>query len=84
MTIERVTELDQVEVRANRVQVRIALLLVEDGKKLSRKWHRTVVEAGTDALAQMVECNKHLIMMGELPVSESDVLKVVAASALME
>lgn len=68
--IERKSVLDQVEIsRSGVVNVRLALLLVEDGKEIDCKYHRTTIEAGIDPVLQMDFVNKHLEQMGNAQLS---------------
>jgi hypothetical protein len=79
MAIERKSIVDQIEiVRDGGVQVRFALLIVEDGKELSSAWHRTFIGAGDSPALQVAEVNKHLKQMGHAEVSNEDMLRVVA------
>jgi hypothetical protein len=56
--IEKKTIVDQIEVtRSGHVQVRLALLLVEDGVEISSRWHRVVVEPGGDVDAAIAAVN---------------------------
>lgn len=72
--IEHKTVVDAVEVSRNgTVQVRIALLLVEDGVELDCKWHRTALNVDSDVSVQFDAVNTHLESMGKQPVSMSDV-----------
>lgn len=80
--IERVTVVDQVEVRPDGiVQVRLAKLLVENGVVIGRAWHRTVIEPGTPVDAQMGEVNRHLVEMGESAVADYKLLREHVALA---
>lgn len=77
MTIERVSLVDQIEIsRNNCTNVRIAKLLVEDGKEISSAWHRTVLTADSDILGTMQGVNEHLLELGEAPVSDGDIERV--------
>ena len=63
--IEKKTVVDQIEItRSGHIQIRLGLLLVEDGKEIDCKWHRTVVSPGGDVDAQIAAVNTHLQSMG--------------------
>lgn len=82
--ITKRTVVDQIEVtRANTIQARIALELLEDDVVISSKWHRTCVEAGGDVTAQMDAVNNHLLSMKEMPVSDADIAKIKAVQAAL-
>lgn len=77
--IVKKTVVDQIEVtRAGNIQIRFALLLLEDGKELDSKWHRTAIEPGGDVDAQLAAVNEHLVQMGKAPVELADVARVKA------
>jgi hypothetical protein len=79
MPIEKQTKLNKVEITDNgMVLFRLALCLVEDGKEISNKWHRSGVEPGGDIDAQFAAVNAHLIQMGQMPVSADDIERVRA------
>lgn len=86
MAIEKKTILNKIEIETenSQVQVRLALLLVEDGVEISRKFHRTAFDFSIEnsALVQMYAVNTHLVQMGEVPLEESEVAKIVAHSNL--
>lgn len=78
--IERKTVLDQPELhRSGLLQIRIALLLVEEGVELSCNYHRTAIELDGDAQQQMDFVNAHLAVMEPpmppLPQDEIDFIK---------
>lgn len=53
MTLEKIVNVDQIEVVENgSVQVRTATKIIEDGKELSRTLHRHVVAPGDDYSAE--------------------------------
>ena len=59
--IERKTVLDQPELhRSGLLQIRMALLLVEDGVEISCKWHRTAIDLDGDVQVQMDFVNADL------------------------
>jgi hypothetical protein len=75
--IERKSIVDQIEIPSGGgVQVRIALMLVEDGKVLSSKWHRTLIPAEISAAEQLAYVNGHLSFMGEAQLSSMDMQRV--------
>jgi hypothetical protein len=77
MTIERKSIIDQIEIpSAGGVQVRISLQLVEDGKVLSSKWHRTIIPTEISPAEQLAYVNQHLAVMGEATISSADILRV--------
>ena len=79
------TVVDQIEVtHTNSLQIKIGLWLVEDGKIISQKWHRTMVEQGGDVDAQMQAVNNHLVQMGEQPVGTTDIAKIKAIQASLK
>lgn len=81
--IVKQTVVDQIEIPRNgTIQIRLALELVEDGNKLSSKWHRTVVTPGHDIAAQLAAVNKHLAQMGEAAVSDVEIGRVSAQAAV--
>lgn len=70
--IEKKTVVNQIEVTENgHIQIRFAVQLVEDGRVLDSKWHRTTVEPGGDVDAQIAAVNLHLLAMGKAPVEDS-------------
>ena len=78
--IYRKTVLDQPELhRSGLLQIRLALLLVEDDVELSCNWHRTAIELDGDAQQQMDFVNAHLAVMEPpmppLPQDEIDFIK---------
>ena len=78
--IERKTVLDQPELhRSGLLQLRLALLLVEDGVELSSALHRTAIELDGDVQATMDLVNSHLSVMAPpmppLAQSEIDFIK---------
>lgn len=85
--IERKTVLEQPELNASGVLgVKLAFLLVEDGKELDRKWHRTSIPVDADPAQQMAAVNAHLAIMDQpMPqVSQADIDFVVQCHALLK
>lgn len=65
MAIEKRTVIDQIEIASTGViGIRLGLLIVEDGEVIDRKWHRTIIEPGIDAEAQIAAVNSHMESMG--------------------
>lgn len=80
--IEKRSIVDQIEItRSGAVQVRFALLLVEDDKEIDSKWHRTVVNPGIDVDLQMGAVNRDLasarINMPAITSKQTEQLKAV-------
>lgn len=76
--IERQSIVDQIEITRNgTLAVRLALLLVDDGKELASKFHRTSIPLECPPMAQMLLVNEHLVQMGEAPLSAVDVQRIV-------
>lgn len=68
--IEKKTIVDQIEVTRNgTLQIRFGLLLLEDGKEIDCKWHRTSIEPGGDVDAQVAAVNKALPQLGYPAIS---------------
>jgi hypothetical protein len=83
MAIVRNTVLNQVEItEGGTVQVRLALVLEENGMVLHRRWHRVAIPLDIDVAAQMAEVSRDLESMGEWPVSEADVARIAEYHAL--
>lgn len=77
--IEKKTIIDQIEITRNStVQVRLGLLLIEDGQEIDCKWHRTAFPPGQDIAAQIAAVNAHLAQMGKELVSEADAAYITA------
>ena len=69
--IEKKTVIDQIEItRSGSIQIRLGLLLVEDGEELSCQWHRTVIEPDGDIDVQIAAVNVGLAAMRAAPVSD--------------
>lgn len=82
--IEQRTILDQLEIiRSGHIQVRLGLLLVEDGKELASQWHRTTIEPGGDVQAQLAAVNLHLVQMGKMPLALIEIQHIEAVSQLI-
>lgn len=77
--IGKQTVLNQIEITSSGVvQIRLGLLLVEDGKEIDCKWHRSMIEPGGDIDAQMNAVNADLERMGRLPVGTEDIARIKA------
>ena len=73
--IEKKTILDQIEItRDGTIQVRLALLVLEDGEEISSAWHRTSIPPGADPIKQMAAVNVHLQQMNKAPVASFSLL----------
>ena len=86
--IERKTVLEQPEPNCQTgvLGVKLAFLLVEDGKELDRKWHRTSIPVDVDPAQQMAAVNVHLTTMDPpMPqVSQADIDFVVQCHTLLK
>jgi hypothetical protein len=85
--IERKTVLDQPELhRSGLLQIRLALLLVEDGAELSCAWHRTAVELDGDVQTQMDFVNAHLAALDPPmpPLAQEEIDFIKACHDLMK
>lgn len=85
--LSRKTVVNMIEVLLdNTVQVRLGLLVVDGDTEVSSRLHRTVLPKGMEngAQLQMNAVNEHLVSMGELPVSQADIDRVVAFNTLAE
>ena len=82
--IEKETIIDQIEITRNgAIQIRFGLLLVEDGVELDCKWHRTVIEPGTEVEAQIAAVDQHLLSMGKAAVSSERLQQLKSIVALV-
>lgn len=81
--IEKQTVLDQIEItRSGAVQLRFALLLVEDGNEIDSRWHRTIIEPGQDIDQQIKLVNAHLAQMGKGQIGADDLVKIKKYAAV--
>lgn len=72
--IEKRTVVDQVEIlRTGHIQVRLGLLLLEDGREIDCKWHRFSAGPERDVDAQIAAVNAHLAEMGRPEVDAEGV-----------
>ena len=82
--IEKKTVIDQTEItRSGCIQIRFGLLLIEDGKEIDCKWHRTIVEPGGNVDAQIAAVNAHLQLMGKAAVDAAEVGLVRSVAGLV-
>lgn len=82
--MEKRTILSSIEIsQEGQIQIRIGLLLVEDGVEMDCKWHRTIIEAGSDIDAQFALVNQHLSEMGRAAVSIEEIQRVKAVAAVL-
>lgn len=65
--IEKKTVIDQIEITRNgTIQVRFALLVLDDGEEISSRWHRTAIEPGADVVAQLNAVDSDITTRKEL------------------
>lgn len=77
--LEKKTIVDKIEIlRDGTIQIRFALLVVEDGAELSCDWHRTAIPPGGDATVQLSAVNDHLRQMNRATVEDSSLVDSVA------
>ena len=82
--IEKKTIIDQIEItRSGTIQVRFAILLVEDGTEIDSKWHRTAIEPGGDVDVQLALVNAHLKSMGKAECDPSRLEQIKGVVALV-
>lgn len=87
MTIERKTIIDQIEIGGNGdMRARFALLLVEGDKVLNTAYHRTSFPVGVPngVTLQMYEVNTHLVSMGEQPLPQEQINRIIDHMAVVE
>jgi hypothetical protein len=71
--IEKKTIIDQIEVtRDGIVQIRFALLVVEDGKEIASSWHRTSVAPGQDLDQALVNVDRDITTRSTLRAAPID------------
>ena len=69
--------IDQIEILRNgTLQIRFGLLLIEDGKEIDCKWHRTTIEPGGDVDGQIASVNTNLTAMGKVQVEPIGIARV--------
>lgn len=72
--IVRTTVIDQIEKsRDGNVGVRIALMIIDEGVELAKRWHRVVMRPQDDTASLVQEINSNLIELGESPLTSGDV-----------
>lgn len=76
------TLVNQIEITADSVQVRMEICVFNGDTKISSKWHRTSFPLGGSAEVQMEAVNQHLEAMGESRVHAKDVDKIRLAGEL--
>lgn len=76
------TILDQIEITSNgTMQVRLALLVENNGMVVASKYHRTSIPPGGDIAGQMDHVNQHLAAMREMPVDAVSIARIAAFAA---
>lgn len=72
--LEKKTVIDQIELtRHGTTQVRFAVLILDDGVEISRRWHRTAVDFFGDVQDQLDRVNTHLVEMNEAVVEQPEI-----------
>jgi len=72
--IERKTVVELIEIpREGGIQVRMAFLLVEDGRESFEAWHRSAVPEGVSLPEQFQFIQDHLVEMGKAPLLQEDI-----------
>lgn len=74
--LTRRTSLDHIVInRSGDVQVRVAIIIEEDGEEISRSWHRTSIQRGESARNVLTAVNNHLGRMtpSRSPLTEEDI-----------
>ena len=80
--IEKRTVIDQIEVtRSGRIQVRLALEIVENGEAISSAYHRAAVDPGEAVADTMALVNGHLLAMGKTEIAADGMPGVLAIVA---
>jgi hypothetical protein len=80
--IEKKTTIDQIEIASNGVvQVRMQKQLIEDGKVLAERLHRTSIAPGQNIDGVMAAVNAHLEASGYAPVADYERLRQFCAVA---
>ena len=75
--MEKKSVIDQIELCSDgTVRIRIGLLIIENGKTISCRWHRTTFDGSISHDQQMIVVNGHLAMMDEKPISESEIERI--------
>lgn len=75
--ITRRSIVEQIEIlTSGGVGVRMALQLLEDGKVVASKWHRTMIPVGVSPAEQLAFVNDHLGRLGEAVISSADIQRV--------
>lgn len=77
--IEKQTIIERIEIESTGVmQIRLATIIVENGRELARAWHRTSVAPGSDANVVMAAVNASLSQTGKATVDVKDIARVTA------
>lgn len=78
--IEKKTVVDQIEITRNgTVQIRLGLLLIEDGREIGCSWHRTAIQPGGDVDAQIAAVNADITTRPTLraqPINPDDIPRI--------
>lgn len=75
--IEKYTKLDRIEILSNgAVQFRLGLRMMEDGRQIDCKWHRSAIDLDTDVDAQVALVNAHLAELGALGMPAGDIAQL--------
>lgn len=85
--IQRKVVLEQPELhRSGLLQIKLAVLLIENDQEIDCKWHRTAIPLDGNAQLQMDAVNAHLTSeeMGLPAVSQADIDKIKEAHALIK
>lgn len=80
--IEKRTVIDQIEVtRSGRIQVRLAIEIVENGEVIASSWHRTSVDPGEIVSSKLDAVSVHLMTMGKSGVADDGMPGVLTTIA---
>lgn len=85
MPIAKKTVIDQIEInRSGAYQIRMALVIDEDGSESDLKWHRTLVWNSGQVDATFSAVNAHLATMNQRPVPPAAIARVRAIITAVE
>lgn len=85
MAITKKTHLDQIEItRGGAYQIRLALVIDEDGEESDRKWHRTIVWNSDEVDPQFSIVNAHLVSMRASPLPQVQINRLKAIIQAVE
>jgi hypothetical protein len=77
MSLERRTIVDQIELTGDgKVQIRLGLLLIEDGAERERQWHRTTLVEHGDFDVQLNAIAEHLAQMSKPMINAAGIAKI--------